>query len=103
MGRARTHAVSWLRSTGVATAFTGMGDQRDAQHPAGMRTQVGTRANARVAGPDASAVLAHPRRGQEARLRGPVSLQRRPEFRECAPGPTALDLARAIVVREVRS
>jgi len=53
-------------------------------------------------GASKSALLAHPHRGEEARLRRPVPLQRRSRLRTCAHRAAAVGGARAIAVWQVR-
>ena len=56
----------------------------------------------RALGRQVARVLAHPHRGQEARLRGPAALQRRPALRRRPARPAALQALRGVPLRPDR-
>ena len=103
VGRGRGHQLSRLRRVHAAAAGADVGDQRDPQHPRGLRAEVGAGPDAGDARTGESEVLAPDRRSQEARVQGSVRLQRRSELRDRPDGAAAVEGACAVAVRPRRS
>src|SRR5262249_61423205 len=96
--RADLDHLSRLRRVRAAAARSGLRRARDAEYPRRVRAEI--RDDARGARAGEPAVLALPRRGQEARLLGPAREERRPDVREGPGQEAALEGAPRIPVRD---
>src|ERR1700753_2268789 len=103
MGRSGGERLSRIYAQRTTPPIAGMGRQSHAQYPRKLRAEMDGWHDAGEPRATQSEILALDGRSQEARLCGPVSLQRRSQLCKSANRHAAVEGSRRIAMRQGRS